>query len=121
MNTKIERVKTHWHENKQVYKGVMIGVGVTAVTAVLLNRKGFNGVQINWKSPGAENIMQTVLERKGHPGYVVRCIETGKKFASQGEAARDTGVSAALMSSHLNGKVATVAGKTFERLGEATI
>lgn len=119
--TRFTRVKTKIKENKgAVITGIICLTVGAAIGFIARDKIGVKGIQINLFSPHAQNIMQTILERKGHPGYVVRCIETGKKFASQGDAARKLGISPAALSSHLNGKTASVSGMTFERLGEAT-
>ena len=119
-------IKKHLQENKRVY---LVGAGclvVGAAGALMLTRSdarvtvdAWKFIEFKWKSPTTNNIMQTVMERRGHPGYVVRCLETGKKFASQNQAASEMGLNAGNLCSHLNGKYAHVQGFTFERLGEA--
>ena len=67
-----------------------------------------------------ENTITTVIERegRGHPGYRVRCLETGEEFASQGEAARALKALPAIVSGHLKGKVDDVHGHHLERIRE---
>ena len=60
----------------------------------------------------------TVIERegRGHPGYLVRCLETGRVFPSQDAAARSIGAYPSILSSHLQGKHSDVFGLHFERI-----
>lgn len=60
----------------------------------------------------------TVIERegRGHPGYLVRCLETGQTFISQAEAASVMNVSPSMLSSHINGSFDNVNGLHFHRL-----
>ena len=60
----------------------------------------------------------SVKERtgRGHPGYIVRCIEDNLGFESQNDAARAYNVHPTTMSDHLNGRADNVAGKHFERV-----
>jgi hypothetical protein len=64
------------------------------------------------------NNIITVIERdgRGHPGYLVRCLETNEIFPSQKEAARTMGVYPSLISGHLRGKLPDVDGQHFERV-----
>lgn len=122
----IEKIKNHLSENKKTYivGGVCLVIGATSAWIlskgeVSLTNDSWKLIDFKWKSPTTNNIMQTVLERRGHPGNVIRCIETGKKFASQNQAAKEMNLNAGSLSSHLNGKYPTVQGFTFECLGEA--
>ena len=60
-----------------------------------------------------------VLERegRGHPGYIVRCVETGLLYLSQKSAAEELNIPAWLMSDHLNGKLPDAHGWHLERVG----
>lgn|SRR5512136_630616 len=118
MGTRIERLKSHIKENKKVYivGGVCFVVGVSS-TIVLCNKVRVTGIVI-----GKNNTLTqtTILIRRGHPGNVIRCNETGEVFASQGRTASVMGINAARLSEHLSGKRDQVSGYTFEKLGEAS-
>lgn len=60
----------------------------------------------------------TVVHRdgRGHPGYIVQCLETGEIFLSQGDAANAAGVSPTTMGKHLNGHTDHIYGQHFVRL-----
>lgn len=60
-----------------------------------------------------------IIAALGDPGNVVKCLETGEHYASQGQAARNLGVNVARISEHLGGKLENVKGKHFEVLGKA--
>lgn len=71
-------------------------------------------------SAGRDAILTTVinhLERQGHPGNLVRHIESGAIFASQNQAANAFGIDPSNLSKHLLGKIPHVGGETFEVLG----
>lgn len=73
---------------------------------------------LKFKSPTI-NEVTTILARRGHPGNLLRCNETGEVFASQGRAADLMGLSRGRLSQHVNGKLDDVGGYTFEKIGEA--
>lgn len=122
MDNKTQRVRKHLRENKTTY----ISAGVAAAAGVIGGfALGNGGTQIvdsfkltvvNWKSP---HISQTTLIRRGHPGNMIKCIETGELFASQNRAAEVLRLSASNLSQHLKGKYEHVGGLHFEKLGEA--
>jgi hypothetical protein len=62
------------------------------------------------------NIITVLESQKGHPGWPIRCIETGKKWLTQGSAAKDLGVSESVMSGHIQGKLPDIYGLHFERM-----
>lgn len=113
-------IKTHLRENKKVYivggSALLIGFTGGALYAA-------GGIQIidsfnflKWASP---HTSFTVLIRRGHPGNIVKCIETGELFGSQNHAAAANGMSRSMLSQHLNGKTEAAKGLHFEKLGEA--
>lgn len=120
--SKKERIVNHLKEHKTTYicaaagavagaaVGVAVGVSLKSPEAVV-ETKG-----IFYKSP--VNITQ-IVERRGHPGYVVMCNETGEQFASIRRAADLLGLTRRDISKHLNGLVPDVKGLTFTLIGEA--
>lgn len=118
---KFDKVKKHLKSNKQVYVGVVAGAIIGAVTVVVLNRtEAFvitDSLKLQVLSPTTNNIT-TVLERRGHPGNIIKCKETGEIFGSQERAADVMGINASNLSRHLRGDMAHVKGYTFENLGE---
>lgn len=117
MKEKIEKVKAHLKEHKVAY--IAGGVGVAAGVVVTLALK--SDIKVTGIIIGKNNTLNqtTLLVRRGHPGNVIRCIQTGEVFASQGRAAEAMGISPSNLSQHLNGKYAHAGGYTFENLGEA--
>lgn len=127
---KFDKVKSHLKDNKNVY--IASGIGATAATAgFLLGRKfprlapedvtklvakNKNQALLIWKP--TQNITQTVI-RRGHPGFLVQCKETGEVFASIRRAAEMMKVDPTTLRRHLHGLVENVGGFTFEILGEA--
>lgn len=118
---RIERIKLHVVENKKYY---LIGAGGIIVGAA--GMYFFRNPQVITKNvsllsykPTQSNTVIVSLTRRGHPGNIVRCLETGEAFASQKRAAIATGVSPGNLSRHLSGKLPHVKGLHFENLGEA--
>jgi hypothetical protein len=55
-------------------------------------------------------------EGRGHPGYIVRCLETGNVFVSQNQAADAMNIPKHILSKHLTGEFADACGWHLERL-----
>lgn len=123
MKERIERVKSHLRENKKVYLSGTIGVGIGAVGALLTANKSslVKNAQIQlltWKS---NQTLEVFIEALGDPGNIIQDNVTGTIYASQGQAARELGISASEISKHLNGKKDHVSGHIFTRLGKAAV
>lgn len=116
----IEEIKTHFKKNKKFYIVGGISLTVGAVGGACLMSGGVQIVDafklVNWKS---SHTSMTVLIRRGHPGNIIKCLETGELFASQNRAASLNGISASNLSQHLSGKYDHAGGLHFEKLGEA--
>ena len=125
---KTKEIKDHFARNKQLYLGLGIGLavgvgagaGVMAYRTMSLNASVRMIAPVSWK-PHLENnqIIVQSLERRGHPGYVVRCNETGEVFASIKRAAEMLDVPRTGIANHLKGNRSQVGGYTFTKLGEA--
>lgn len=118
----LEKTKNHFKRNRKIY--ISAGIGLTAGVAVglLLNTKNIqivDAIKLQYKSPTTNNITQVNLARRGHPGNVIVCNETGELFASQNRAADLLGLNRSNLSSHLKGKNPHVNGLTFRKVGEA--
>lgn len=125
---KARAVKSHIQNHKAVYvSGVsclVVGALAGAISSGKMENKQFADawkiLHIQYKSPNVNNLEQTtVLVRRGHPGNIVKCVETGEIFASQQRASEALGISASNLSRHLRGDMPHVKGLTFEGLGEA--
>ena len=125
IKAKFNEVKESIKQNKTAYiagtVGVAIGVGATLLATH--NGDQFNtiaqSVIVNRSKAKHIEIYQQMLERRGHPGNMILCNETGEIFASQNRAAAANELSASLLSQHLAGKFPTAKGMTFTDLGEA--
>lgn len=116
-----DKVKTHFRENKKVYLAFAGGALLVYVAGSRRDVEvNSNTKYLSINSPDhSTNVVVTQLQRRGHPGNLVRCNETGEVFASQQRAAEAMGINPGTLSSHLNGKYDSAQGLTFERLGEA--
>lgn len=115
--SRLDRVKKHLKENKQVY---LVGAGCLA-TGYFLRPQVVNIVDVcnlKYKSP-TTNVVVTNVIRRGHPGNIIRCIDTGEVFASQRRAAQALGIHPYELYRHLSGHLETAGGHIFENLGEA--
>lgn len=120
--TKLDRMKTHFANNKRAYitGGVCLLVG--SVGGMAIKSGGIqivDALKVQIASPTTNNVVQT-LARRGHPGNVIQCLETGETFASQNRAAAANGIAPADLSRHLAGVIESVKGLHFTKLGEAT-
>lgn len=118
---RLSAVKEHLKEHKELYIGLSIGLGIGIVGGLFFRTKVITIVDafnFKWKSP-SNNYVISQLVRAGHPGNVVRCVETGVVFPSQNQAAKALGINKALVSNQINGLIPTAQGYTFEFLGEA--
>jgi hypothetical protein len=131
MSEKTDKIKKHFRDHKEAYitGGVCLVVGA-AVTYLVMKGddilasdesvKLINAIHGNTVNGDMHNTIITILERRGHPGNMVLCKETGEVFASQARAAAANGISGSSLSQHLAGLKDSVKGLTFENLGEMT-
>lgn len=110
-----QKVKSHLKKHKGKYIAGGIGLGVGIVIAKGSGRVA-NIIGVNINSPITT---QVHLTRRGHPGNIIKCNETGELFASQNRAAQLMGINPGTLSSHLKGKMSNAGGYTFEKVGEA--
>lgn len=106
------RIRRHIARNKPIYIGTAVGVAGVA-TGVILGRRiasqtVVQGIAIN--SPVTLTQLVT-LARRGHPGTVIRDLQTGELYASISRAAEATGMNRAT--------VRSLIGDRFEDLGDA--
>ena len=120
----LRTIKAHVKDNAKMYiVGASCVVVGSTITFVALRNLSATDTKVISKVGGihykSTNIIQTTLERRGHPGNIVRCIETGEVFASQNRAADALKISPTALGRHLKGLRNQVGGLTFETLGEA--
>lgn len=125
MNQRIEKIKTHFKDNKNTYIGTTVGVVVGAASVIFVTRNPTdvsveNKIQqiLSWKPQAT---LEVYIEALGDPGNIVQDTTTGTIYASQGQAAKALGVTASDMSKHLNGIRAHLDGHVFEKLGKAQV
>jgi hypothetical protein len=128
MGQKIEKVKTHFRENKKTY----IACGGTAVVAVVgtlvaviaASDKGqVNTSQkignLNWNATQIlDNTVTYQMPARGHRGNVIVDNETKIPYPSQHFAAKELNLNPGNLARHLQGKLPHVKGHTFTKLGE---
>jgi hypothetical protein len=121
--SKVQKIKTHIKENKKTYISCTVCFVVGAATSALIigsqNAAIVDSFKLQINSPTTNNIMQTVLERRGHPGKVIRCLELDKKWSSIRHAAKELEVNRQDLSEHLRGLKESIGGMHFEYLGDA--
>lgn len=107
-----QHVKDHW-------KYYAVGLGGVGVGLIASNRiQVANSFNIIFKSQVNQIAIQSLV-RRGHPGNVIQCVETGERFASQARAAKAMDIASSNLSSHLAGRLPHVGGYHFVKLGEA--
>jgi hypothetical protein len=115
-----QKVKLHLQTNKRTY---ITGASCFVAGGVIFSKRPelkqtVDSFKFQWQSP-TTNVVTATLTRRGHPGYIIKCCETGEMFASQNRAAEANAITAAMLSAHLNGKYPHAGGRHFERIGEA--
>ena len=130
MIERFEKMKRHIKENRKVYitGGICLITGA-ALGVLMAKRPGMTEEYIaSIKAQVSAANKNQVLCRNytfqrvsiygnpiGHPGNPVRCVETGKEFASQSLAAAWAGANSCNMTKHLAGRQEHLNGYTFER------
>ena len=117
-----EKVRAHIERNKNRYYAGSIVV-VAGITCYIMRGRTVVGsaaseVNIRPLAFFSKQNVVTVIERegRGHPGYLVKCLETGDIFRTQGDAARTLGVDKSTMSRHIQGIYPNVNDLHFERI-----
>ncbi len=118
-----EATKKHVSKNWKIYAGIGGGLLVGATGAILManstNLVTNKQVQVlTWKS---KQMIEVFVEALGDPGNIIQDTTTGIIYASQGQAARELGLSPARISDQLNGRTTHVMGHVFEKLGKAGV
>ncbi len=107
-----QHLKDHW-------KYYAIGLGGVGVGLVASNRiQVANSFNIIFKSQVNQIAIQS-LARRGHPGSVTQCVETGERAASINRMAEIMSLPATSIKNQLAGRTPDVKGYTFKILGEA--
>jgi len=117
----VQKVDAHVRSNQDRYKmgAAFVAGGVVARRFRSADLKQTIGsFNINYKST-TTNIVTTQLVRRGHPGNIIKCVDTGEMFASQNRAAQATGIHPFELYRHLAGQIDTAGGMRFVKLGEA--
>lgn len=129
MNT--DKLKAHVKRHREAYiVGIVCLAGITYLvmrsrhTGLTKVPDGHESVTVRPLSIFAnqKNNIVTVIERegRGHPGYLIKCLETGEIFSSQAVAADAAGTSPWFMSGHINGRFPDVNGRHFDRVSVVT-
>lgn len=127
--SKKDRIKQHFSENKKFYFGAMTGIGIAEISWFIM--RGVAAQRINRgisvvadrgisviadRSVVTNNVSLISSRRQGAPSWVVRCLETGDIFSSQLSAAKEMDLPASEISKQLNGIMDHVRGYHFERI-----
>ena len=123
MKQQLAKIKKHLSDNKVAYVSGGVGILVGAAGMMIVgSASDIKAVQevfapLSWK-PTITQTQITTLIRRGHPGNLIMCDQTGVQFASQNHAAELMNLSPTNLSQHLNGKQPSVGGFTFTKTGE---
>lgn len=116
----MNKIIVHLKRNKWKYiVGVLLIIIGFLIFYILRIRPSTTIINNLISTTNSPNAVITFLERRGHPGFVVKCLETGEVFASQNRCASLLGINPADLSKHLRGLKVHAGGLHFERLGEA--
>lgn len=129
----LEKIKTHVQKHKAVYTCGAVALATAGITTLVMRDRyealvtdGAYGLKtadtsVTMRSLSflsSQNNIVSVITRngRGHPGYLVHCLDSDEYFSSQREAALACDVSETLLSKHLNGKLPNVDGRIFNRI-----
>lgn len=134
LDNTIETTRAHIERNKRRYLigGSIAGVALVGVGGYILGARTTPKTVENiiapkpsikqsgfvWKSPPT---IEITIEALGDPGNIIQDLTTGTIYASQGQAARELGVSASQISKQLRGNIKHVDGHMFAKLGKAGV
>jgi len=124
----LRKIHQHVDKHKVAYVAGASGLGCLVIGGTAGNIFGKkvavsaiakNTALVNWK-PIASVVQETVVQMpaRGHRGNVIWCNELKRAFPSQNFAAKELGLHAGNLSSHLQGRLPHVNGYTFKNLGE---
>lgn len=133
-------LKKHLKKHKTQYifvGGVLVGLTLAGFTLVIVKKSSIDfgeKLRINGDTIGEKlringdtgfinfgtikDSVVNVVERdgRGHPGYLVRCVENGLVYTSQTSAAKALGLNQTQLSNHMTGRTPHVKGYHFERI-----
>lgn len=117
----VTKVKTHLKENKELYivGGVSAVVGGALTYAATKSTPAVNNSQTQLIAINSPQTMEVFIEALGDPGNIIQDVDTGIIYASQGQAARELGVSPSRVSDHLNGRLEHIGGHRLVKIGKA--
>ena len=113
-----ETIRNNW-------KPLVVGVGIAGITCFIMRgryeaciERAYGPiVTVRPLSFFSKQFVTVVLrDGRGHPGYVVKCLETGSIYLSQAEAAKAMGFTPSTLSQHLNGMRSHIHGFHLERV-----
>ena len=122
-----DEIKSHFEKYKAVYisGGILTIVGITCLVTKSasgphvdreISQVAKNGIAVNAKNVVMRNVSVIAANRQGPPSWVIRCVETGDIFASQGAAADAMNISRTAISQQLNGLREHAQDFHFERI-----
>jgi hypothetical protein len=117
----LDKVKAHIGRHKVAYSfgTVVVVAGVSYYVGTRVGSpKVFSNSIVGINNKLDQRVVQLV-DRKGPPSWIVRCVETNEEFVSQGKTAIAHGLRESDLRAHLNGMLDSVNGKHYVRLGLA--
>jgi len=141
-----EKIKNHFIKHKEAYIVGVSGVIVSALATYtcckmrgrhadvprvsdeglitersVVNEPIIRSLNLLSKNSGNHTNVVAVVEKegRGHPGYLVKCLETGEILSSQQQMANKFGIPESVLSDHLRGRFDNANGLHFERLNVA--
>lgn len=123
---KENKIIEHFKRNRWRYVAGICFIGGFAVCYIIKRKPNVTNITniTNLTDSGVINnspnsIMMNLI-RRGHPGNVIECIETGERFASQNRCAEVMKITPNDLSRHLRGLTESVKNLHFKILGEAS-
>lgn len=120
MNTRIEKIKKHVVDHKEVYIAVAVtAVTTAAITILIVQRAQINSsvtqkAILSWK-PIMEQKANIIIQAPGNSGNILQ-DDLGNIFASQNSAAKALGVDPRAIREHLQGRSTNIMGRTLTKV-----
>jgi len=126
MNERLEKVKQHFVDHRELYIGIGVGIAVTVAGVSIFELvDGKNIISQKaiaiWKSTITQIATQIYIKAPGNSGNVIQDLTTGTIYPSQNAAAKALDIGQSSISKQLAGTLSKVDGHVFKKLIDGAI
>ena len=119
----VAKTKQHLSKHKNMYVvGAVSFIGGAVLGTYAFRQSSLvNAKQIQVLAYKSHQTLEVFVEALGDPGNIIQDVDTGIIYASQGQAARELGLTPSVLSKHLSGQMENAGGHRFVKLGKAMV